>query len=339
MREPVLPHPMPTVSVIIPTYNTAAYIGDALDSVFAQTRTDYEVIVVNDGSPDTERLEQVLAPYRERITYIKQENRGPSGARNAAIRAARAPLLALLDSDDLWEPHYLAVQMTALERDPTIDVIYPNALIFGDAPEAGRMFMEVCPSDGDVTFEALATARCTVMVSVLMRREVIFRAGLFDESFRGPEDFDLWLRVLKHGGRISYHRQVLVRYRRREGCLMSNMIPMHKEQLKVFEKARRTLDLTSSEAEIIQQQHARIQALLCMEEGKRAFLDGNTALAVSKLGEANAFFKSRRMTFVLILLRIAPRLLLRVYSLRHRLVFGPTTMLSMCIFPFIAWSR
>ena len=90
---------MPAVSVVIPAYNSSPYIEDALDSVFAQTFTDYEVIVVNDGSPDAEELKEVLEPYREKIVYLEQENQGTAGARNAGIGAARGRYIALLDPD------------------------------------------------------------------------------------------------------------------------------------------------------------------------------------------------------------------------------------------------
>ncbi len=80
--------PADLVSVIIPAYNAAPYIKDTLDSVFAQTYRSFQIIVVNDGSPDTEALEDLLLPYRDRIVYIKQENRGLSGARNTGLRAA-----------------------------------------------------------------------------------------------------------------------------------------------------------------------------------------------------------------------------------------------------------
>src|SRR5438552_9364698 len=124
---------MPTVSVIIPVYNTALYVKETLESVFGQTYTDYEVIVVNDGSPDTAELEKVLAPYRDRIVYLEQDNEGVASARNTAILAAQGRYVALLDSDDLWLPDYLRVQIGILERDPTIDALYPNAMIYGDS--------------------------------------------------------------------------------------------------------------------------------------------------------------------------------------------------------------
>src|SRR5215470_9782415 len=79
--------PSPAVSVIVPAYNTARFITETLQSVFAQTFRDYEVIVVNDGSPDTEDLKRVIASWCDRITYIEQENRGLAGARNTGIRA------------------------------------------------------------------------------------------------------------------------------------------------------------------------------------------------------------------------------------------------------------
>ena len=207
----------PAVSIIIPTYNTAQYIVETLDSVLRQTFKDYEIIVINDGSPDTDELERVLEPYRERIIYLKQENRGSSGARNAGLRVARGRYIALLDSDDMWEPEYLAVHVDALERDPEIDMIYPNALLFGDSRVAGKTYMDIFSVEGDVTFARLVTERCCVYYSVTARREVILRAGMYDEALGSGEDLELWLRVLQQGGRITYHRRVLAHYRQRQG--------------------------------------------------------------------------------------------------------------------------
>jgi hypothetical protein len=169
------------------------------------------------------------------------------------------------------------------------------------------------------------TGRCTVMVSTTIRREAILRAGMFDESLRGSEDFDLWLRLVKQGGKIAYHQQVLIRYRRRGGSLMTDMVAMAKEQLRVLEKAYRMENLTSSEAEVVRRQHRRIQALQAFHEGKKSFLDGDVRTAIGHLKQANSYLKSRRMAFILVLLRLAPRLLLRAYRLRNRLVFGTET--------------
>src|SRR5712691_11630296 len=132
---------MPTVSVIIPAYNVAPYIGETLDSVFAQTFADYEVIVINDGSPDTEELERELARFIDRIRYIKQENRGASAARDAGLRAARGELVAFLDADDLWLPNYLDEQIKFM-RERDCDLVCADAMMFGETPNAGQTYME-----------------------------------------------------------------------------------------------------------------------------------------------------------------------------------------------------
>ena len=169
----------PAVSVIVPAYLAAPYIAQALDSILAQTFTDYEIIVVNDGSPDTEALEQSLEPYRTRINYLQQENQGPSAARNTGIRAAQGKYIAPLDADDKWNPDHLSAQVAVLESDPCIALVYADARIFGDVPEAGRTVMELCPSSGEVTFERLVTRACTVHNCVCVcRRDALLRAGL-----------------------------------------------------------------------------------------------------------------------------------------------------------------
>src|SRR5215467_6832857 len=91
---------VPLVSVIIPAYKAAAFIDETLQSVFCQTYQNFEVVLINDGSPDTAEFERAIAPYRDRISYIRQENSGVSAARNAGIRRARGEYLAFLDSDD-----------------------------------------------------------------------------------------------------------------------------------------------------------------------------------------------------------------------------------------------
>lgn len=315
----------PLVSVIMPCYGVSRYVGAALDSVFAQTFESYEVIVVNDGSPDTEEFERAIALYREHIIYIRQENRGCSGARNTAIRVARGKYLALLDPDDIWEPNYLAVQVGILERDPSVDMVYPNALIFGDTWDAGRLFMETSPSNGEVTFESLVTQRCNVMISVTARREAVIEAGMFDESLRSAEDFDLWLRLLHQGRRLIYHRTPLVRYRKRRDSLSSDPVWMCNNVLKVFEKARLTLDLSARERVVLSAQTTRYRALLDFFEGKKAFFEGRWETALDKLTRANAFLESRKLRLVCVLLRAAPRVLRRAYALRDRFILRTDT--------------
>ncbi len=124
----------PAVSIVIPAYNVSRYICEALDSVFTQTFTDYEVILVNDGSVDTDDLEGALVPFAGRLRYIKQENAGASVARNHGLQVAQGEFIAFLDADDLWLPNYLEEQLRFL-REHNCDLVCADALIFGDSAE------------------------------------------------------------------------------------------------------------------------------------------------------------------------------------------------------------
>jgi glycosyltransferase involved in cell wall biosynthesis len=311
--------PEELVSVIVPAYNAAAFIGAALDSVLAQTYIAYELIVVNDGSPDTDKLEQALEPYRGRITYIKQENRGPSGARNVGILKARGEYVALLDSDDMWEPRYLAEQMKVLLADPTLTVVYSDALLFGDSPLSGRTFMESTPTRCPVTFEGMLKWECSVLTScVVARKRPLLDAGLFDERFMRSEDFDLWLRVLHRGGRIECNRQVLARHRLHAQSLAASYTGMVLGQSEVFKKIAAELPLTPEVRELVAAQLTKCEAYVALHEGKQRFLAGQHERARELLAHANETFRSRKLRAALIGLRYAPHVLHRLYRYRRR---------------------
>jgi glycosyltransferase involved in cell wall biosynthesis len=318
------PQRRPAVSVIIPAYKTAPFIGETLASVLAQTFQDFEIIVVNDGSPDTAELERALAPYRERVIYIVQDNRGLSAARNAGIAVARAELVALLDSDDVWECEYLERQIEELHRQ-NLDVVYADATTFGDPLRSGRRFMDVHPSTGPVTITSLVTQQCNVMVSVLARRSVLVGAGLFDESLRSSEDFDLWLRIVHGGWRIGYHRRPLVRSRLRRDSLSADSVSMCQHIIKVLDKARHELTLTPAEQAVIADRREMFAAVLRLHEGKRAFFAGDHGHALTLLAQANDHLRRPKLSMTLVLMRFVPGLLLRFYDLRDRLVFGAST--------------
>jgi glycosyltransferase involved in cell wall biosynthesis len=301
---------MPQVSVIVPAYRATAYIRDAVDSVLAQTFQDFELIVVNDGCPDTEALERALEPYRTRIVYLKlEQNVGLASARNAGIQASQSPYVALLDADDMYQPNYLEVQLGILQADPTIDILYCDARIFGDSPHAGRTNMEFNPSNGEVTFASLVSLKCNVAVCVTGRREIFFKADLFEAGRRRVEDFDLWLRVTKAGGRIAYHRGVLVRSRRRGDSLSANEEAMLVADIEVCEKARRTLPLTEEELAVMDRQIVRWGAQLELARGKQALESGRMEDAARHLERAYAYFRTPKLAVVSILAKIAPRLL------------------------------
>jgi glycosyltransferase involved in cell wall biosynthesis len=310
----------PYVSVIIPVYNVAALVPDALDSVLAQTFVDYEIIVVNDGSPDTAELEAALMPYRDRIEYVVQANRGPSGARNTGVRRARGEFVAFLDADDTFLPHFLAEHVSRARLDPAADVFYGDLLIFGDVPEAGRTVMEFNPSSGPVDFASLVTHRCNPLLCSIVRRRTLLAHGLFDETYRRSEDFDLWLRFAHAGVRFNYTHEVVGRYCVRPGGLSADTVLMYQGVRDVLEKCQRTLDLDDAERNVLALQLRRTIALQRLHEGRRAFVAGDYASARAALRDSNVELRSRKLAIASFLLRVAPGLAAWAYRVRDALL-------------------
>lgn len=315
----------PFFSVIIPAYGTAAYIAETLDGVFAQGEASgqerLEVIVVNDGSPDTPALELALAPYRERITYLVQANAGPSAARNRAIDAAHGTWVALLDSDDVWLPGYLAAHRRALAHDPGVALLFSDGVIEG-GPLDGRRLMEVAPSHPQVTVERLITEACTVLTScTIVRRDAVLAAGGFPSQFRRSEDAHLWLRIAMQGGRIAWHPAPLVRHRRRAGSLADDTPAMVAAYIDVLEDLDARLPFTPAQRRLVRRQIARRRSRVAFEDGRRRFAAGEYAAAAGALGHAYAWEPALPAKLKLGLLRVGvlatPRLLHRAWSWRH----------------------
>ncbi len=286
----------PKVSIVMPAYNVAPYIGETLESVFAQTFGDYEVIVVNDGSPDTEQLESALGPFRDRICYLKQNNRGAAAARNVALRAARGEFIAFLDADDLWLPNYLEEQMRLIQEQDC-DLVGADAINFGPSPFEGRTFMDVVmppgPVTGTITFLGLVGAEQSLVTSgVVARLQPILDLGLFDEGLRNSQDFDLWLRLVHSGARLVYQRRVLLRYRWHEGSLSGNEVNRNKRQLRVLQKIETEFDLDSATRKEVARAIAGRRALVQFELGKAYLVQGEfdearASFAAARAAEAN----------------------------------------------------
>lgn len=310
----------PAVSVIIPAFNAARYIGEALDSVFAQTFWDFEVIVVNDGSDDTEELERLIEPNRERIVYLRQDNAGPSGARNTGIQKAQGEYLAFLDSDDIWMPEYLSQQVSILRNDDSLAVVCADAHLFGDSPLAGRTFMEVWPSREPVTFEKLISFQCAILtMCVVVSKQAVVRAGLFDTRFLRSEDHDLWLRLALNSERFAYQHRVLAYHRLHSESLAANYESLHLSQIEVYRKLLGEWDLTMERRQLTEQQIIRCQAALALQQGKLQIISGQYPQAAEALRSANGYYRSNKLKLALLSLRCAPGLLRRVFQLYQRL--------------------
>jgi glycosyltransferase involved in cell wall biosynthesis len=275
------------VSVVIPAYNAAPYIGGTLNSVLAQTFTNYEILVVNDGSPDTTALESVLQPYQGSIRYIKQENRGPSGARNAGIQAARGKYVAFLDSDDVWLPQHLAQQMELFARDPSLALVYANGLHIAEDKPVGIAF-DSTPQSLPVDFDALLAERATVNTSsTVVARQALVEAGMFDERFRRCEDFDLWLRLAHAGVRMTFSREIQIGHRLANGLAADSEL-MKQALIEVYEKAATIPGLNESQLQLIRSKIANIATAIQFERAKRFLLAGEFGQALEYVNKALA---------------------------------------------------
>jgi glycosyltransferase involved in cell wall biosynthesis len=315
----------PKISVIMPAYNTAKLIAASLDSVLQQSlpdlEVDLEIIVVNDGSPDTTELEQVLAPYLQRIVYIKQENKRAAGARNTAIRQAKGEFMAFLDSDDVWLPDHLNSQMKLFADDPGLGVVYSNCFAFAD-PLRTDTFMDRCPSQGLATFDALVVERCQMPIStVVARKSALVKAGLFDESLKRCDDYDMWLRTAFHGAKIGYTSKVQARLNEgRPGSLGVSEARMVEAYWFILDKARRTLPLTDAQREIVVTRAAEVRARYLVEEGKIYLRDGQFDKAREMFSQANTYHQTTKISLVLLGLKIAPRATSKLVAVAKRML-------------------
>jgi glycosyltransferase involved in cell wall biosynthesis len=199
--------PTGTVSVIIPAYNAARYITDAIESVLGQSYPPSEVIVVDDGS--TDETVEIVRRYGDRIILLQQCNRGPAAARNAGIGRASGEFIAFLDADDVWTSRNLELQVGMLTEHPEYVLTYGHVRRFTGSPSPEIYRATPCNNSwpqGDVS---VALIRDTIWATcaAVVRRRVLTRTGGFDEALRIGEDYDLWLRIAAVGpvGYVPYY--------------------------------------------------------------------------------------------------------------------------------------
>lgn len=203
----------PLVSVIIPAYNAAPYIAQAIDSVLAQTYPHIEILVAYRQSSDG--TETVLQPYiaTQKIICLTQEGRGLSNARNVAIRQARGEYIALLDADDLFLPERIVAQVEYFRTHPNCDVCYVDAWHFMHEQPEALLKLNYVYYSGGVTLLHLLRKNFIAPSTVMLRRSVIDRAGFFSEELRRSEDWEYWMRLAHRGAQFCFIPKVLGKIR------------------------------------------------------------------------------------------------------------------------------
>lgn len=282
---------MPKVSVIIPAYHHAEFIGAAIDSVLAQTYRDFEIIVVNDGSPDD--TEEVLRLYIEsgQIRYIRQENQGPAVARNRGVKMAEGELIAFLDDDDQLLPDKLEWQVACLEKSDAVMVVGTSLLQGASNKPSWRSRSQV--------YDVLTLADFFKGNPVgspgqtLIRKADLVRAGGFDVAIWGADDLDLWMR-LSQVGEIRRYRWPCLLYRQHHSNASMDFRRMGVNTLKVISKHIESPSIRNRRRH---QVHAyrflfRYTGRKLLWEAARCWRDGRREEGMKALKELSRIFKT-----------------------------------------------
>ena len=307
--SPALPARAPRVAVIVPAYGVAHLLGEALDSLLAQTMPDWECVVIDDGAPDD--VAGAVAPYLAdpRIRFLATDNRRLPAARNRAIAASRAPYVALLDGDDLFRPDYLERMAAALDADPRARIVTCNARVFGSVAEP-RLCVDAKQGAGDGVTGTLADVldrSFNIYIGSIFRRADFDLVGGFDTAMTHCEDFDFWVRLLLLGGHVRYVDEVLGEYRVRPGSLSGNAAGMIRGNLRVYEKVLAALG-EGPEAGIAHRMIAENHATLALEEALHRVADGDTRRGLPALRAAWRGRAGPLWSLAFLLWRVVPAL-------------------------------
>jgi len=279
---PFAPHADPSgracVSVLLPTYNRARFLPAAFAAIRSQSLTDWELIVVDDGS--TDETQEIVARLKHEVvqpvTYVKQENAGAYAARNTALERSSAPLVAFYDSDDLWLSHHLEHSVRALDENPGVDWVYaacrtvdygtghvtvPDTFSVNGAPRPFRRLrtrrcgpLHVIEDDRAVAWAVRHGLYCGLQNSVI--RRTVFERARFQDSFRNEAEDQLFaIRALKRGHRLGYLNAVHVQYHVHEANSSASAITqpvdrqlaIYRPLVRGFEELRREFMWTATE--------------------------------------------------------------------------------------------
>ncbi|EGK88628.1 glycosyltransferase [Microcoleus vaginatus PCC 9802] len=242
----------PLISVIIPAYNGDRYIVQAVESALGQTFNNLEIIVVDDGS--TDRTQQVLQPYLDRIRYIYQKNQGVGVARNQACQLARGKFLAFLDADDYFLPSKLEKQIACFDADPALDMVQTGWLL---VDETGREIFAVKPwqQAPELDLASFIIYKCVRPSAMMLRRKCWEDLGGFDSQFPLAEDLDFALRLTLKGYKAVWLEEILTCYRQHNSNIMSSGLPLMKNTEILMKEFFERPDLPESIRQLKNQEH------------------------------------------------------------------------------------
>jgi glycosyltransferase involved in cell wall biosynthesis len=303
----------PRVTIITPAYNAQRTLAATLDSALRQTMSDFELIVVDDGSTDgTAAIAESYAALDSRVRLIRQSNGGSAGARNTAFGVSRGGLFALLDSDDLWMPDFLARQLAILDEHPDIDIVSANAFNLGGELD-GTPLKPSSDAWAPVSLLDLIEVEDSVCIMTVFRRRVLERTGGFNPAVPDNEDYDLWLRAACAGCTIVFNSRPSGYYRRHSDSKSANEARMLEGIVSVLTGARALCANRPREVAAIDRQIARFGRRRLLVAGKTALVHGNFVEAAEAFEQLDAPGTGSRDRAIARIGRRVPRLVLWGY--------------------------
>jgi glycosyltransferase involved in cell wall biosynthesis len=311
----------PAVSIILPTYNRLEYLAPAIESVFGQSFTQWELIIADDGSgADTRAYLQSLDDPRVKVIWLVHTGR-PSVVSNAALRAARGAYVAFLDSDDLWLPRKLEIQLTSLRRHPERRWSYTRfALVDGSGGPIVSAHVTHWPAPaGWILERLLKEATVIALPSVVVSRQLLEQLGAFDEELIMCYDDELWFRLAAHSeiDGIDEPLTLIRRHRQHSG---SDIIAW-RDRRRVFEKALRASGGGHLDS-ILRKLRAQMSAGLARSQAASGKRIGALGTLVASLPHSWRYPRDWLGALLATALACAPaalRSLVRSYRLRHRI--------------------
>ena len=275
-------HPSPQISVIVPAYGVAHLLGEALDSLLAQDFGDWEAIIIDDGAPDDVAGAVQSYLVDPRFHFVVTANHGVSAARNHAIAKSRAPLIALLDGDDLFRPHYLSAMVAAMHDDPAATIAACNARVFGAVAKEEPVIGDDQNRGATASLADVLDRRFMIYIGATFRREAFVRIGGFDTLMTNSEDFDLWVRLLMDGGHVRYIDAVLGDYRVRPRSASASLLRNIRGNIRVYDKVIAAMPGSHEAAVADAVRHGELERL-DVEEAFAAVIAGDVRPGLMKL--------------------------------------------------------
>jgi len=261
---------MKQIAVIIPCFNHGEYLEECLESIMAQTRDDWEAVIVDDGSTDPGTRKAIEAILHPKVRIVRHEqNQGLAAARNTGIRKSDAPYVLPLDADDRLAPHYLEVVGALLDDNPSIDFAFPWFQCFGVSRDVWRF--------SEPTLERMLVSQCVPGPGTLMRRTLWERIGGYCEhhilrpmNLGGNEDWEFWISAMERGSRGGMVQQALYMYRTHlESMSTRQRYREHETREFIYQRHRALFDKYKAAPAFLAEGYARA-ASASFEKGERS---------------------------------------------------------------------